>query len=117
MAREDKRSWGAVVGDGALTVVAVLGAVCIALVIAAALFDVRIILFSTGSMSPTIPAGSAAVVRHIPAADIAVGDVVTVDRPGKLPITHRVTTSFTWERSMTYPVRSSSGPRTETSRM
>ncbi len=91
MARKDDRSWGAVVGDGALTVVAVLGAVCIALVIAAAFFDVRIILFSTGSMSPTIPAGSAAIVRHIPAAEIGVGDVITVDRPGKLPITHRVT--------------------------
>ncbi|MGA7149057.1 MAG: hypothetical protein WBX17_11280 [Microbacterium sp.] len=91
MSCRDDRSWGAVVGDGALTVVAVLGAVCIALVIAAAFFDVRIMLFSTGSMSPTIPAGSAAIVRHIPAAEIGVGDVVTVDRPGKLPITHRVT--------------------------
>ncbi|WP_157535787.1 S26 family signal peptidase [Microbacterium sp. Root166] len=91
MPRRDERSWGAVLGDGALTVAAVLGAVCIALVIVAAIFDVRIILFSTGSMSPTIPAGSAAIVRHIPADEIAVGDVVTVDRPGKLPITHRVT--------------------------
>jgi signal peptidase len=80
----------AAVGDGLLTVAAVLGSVCIVLVIAAAVFDVRIVLFSTGSMSPTIPAGSAALVRTIPAEDIGVGDVVTVEREGRLPITHRV---------------------------
>ena len=91
MPRGRGRSWAGVAGDAALTVAAVLGTVCILLVIAAALFDVRIILFSTGSMSPTIPAGSAALVRSIPAADVQIGDVVTIDRPGQLPITHRVT--------------------------
>lgn len=74
-----------------LTVLAVLGAVCILLVGAAAFFNVTLIMFKTGSMSPTIPAGSVAVVREIPAADVQVGDVVTVDRSGQLPITHRVT--------------------------
>ncbi|GAA5203497.1 hypothetical protein GCM10025773_33950 [Microbacterium jejuense] len=78
------------VADGALTVAAVLGTVCIVLAIAAALFDVRIVLFRTGSMEPTIPAGSAAVVRGIPASDVEVGDVVMVEREGELPITHRV---------------------------
>lgn len=92
MRRVRGRSWAGVVADAALTVAAVLGTLCIVLVIAAAFFDVRIILFSTGSMSPTIPAGSAAVVRSIPASEVRVGDVITVDRPGKLPITHRATT-------------------------
>ena len=91
MPRGRGRSWASVAGDAALTVAAVLGTACILLVIAAAIFDVRIILFSTGSMSPTIPAGSAALVRSIPAADVRIGDVVTIDRPGQLPITHRVT--------------------------
>ena len=91
MARGRGRSWLRVAGDIALTGAAVLGTICIVLVLAAAFFDARIILFSTGSMSPTIPAGSAAVVRQIPAAEIDVGDVITVDRPGRLPITHRVT--------------------------
>ncbi|SDQ63991.1 signal peptidase I [Microbacterium sp. cf332] len=77
--------------DTVLALAAVLGAVCIVLSIATVVFDVRVTLFSTGSMSPTIPAGSAAVARGIPAADIRVGDVVTVERTGKLPITHRVT--------------------------
>lgn len=81
--------------DVALTIAAVIGTVCIVLVIAAAVFDVRVILFSTGSMSPTIPTGSAAIVRGIPASDIAVGDVVTVERPGALPLTHRVTSVST----------------------
>jgi len=73
-----------------LNIAAAGGAVCILAVVCALLFNITLIMFKTGSMSPTIPAGSLAVVREIPAEGIAVGDVVTVDRPGKLPITHRV---------------------------
>ena len=80
---------------GALLNLAVAGwVVCIAAVIAAFAFNITLIMFKTGSMSPTIPAGSLAVVKEIPAADINVGDVVTVDRPGKLPVTHRVTSGW-----------------------
>lgn len=79
-----------VLGELALTLLAIGGALCIVLVIAAGWFGISIILFSTGSMSPTIPAGSAALVREIPASEVEVGDVVTVDRPGALPVTHRV---------------------------
>lgn len=74
-----------------LNLTAVGGAVCILLVVAALAFDITLIMFRTGSMSPTIPAGSVAVVREIPAAEIQADDVVTVDRRGDLPITHRVT--------------------------
>ena len=73
-----------------LNIAAVLGAVCIALTLAALIFDITLIMFKTGSMSPTIPAGSLAIVREIPASEARVGDVVTVDRPGQLPVTHRV---------------------------
>ncbi|MBC7725200.1 MAG: signal peptidase I [Burkholderiaceae bacterium] len=79
------------IGNGLLTVLAALGVLCIAAVVAAHFFPVTLIMFSTGSMSPTIPTGSVALVREIPAAQIRVGDVVTVDRQGALPITHRVT--------------------------
>ncbi|WP_311211425.1 MULTISPECIES: signal peptidase I [unclassified Arthrobacter] len=75
-----------------LNVAAAGGAVCILAVVCALLFNITLIMFKTGSMSPAIPAGSLALVREIPAEEIAVGDVVTVDRPGKLPITHRVQT-------------------------
>lgn len=85
-----RRRIGGVIGDTALALLAVAGAACIALVIAALAFNVSIMLFSTGSMGPTIPAGSAALVREIPASEVRLGDVVTVDRPGRLPVTHRV---------------------------
>src|SRR5699024_3925412 len=69
----------------------VVGAVCIVATIAAFFFGVNIAMFKTGSMAPTIPAGSAAVSVKINAADAKPGDVVTVSRgEGKLPVTHRV---------------------------
>ncbi|WP_313545206.1 hypothetical protein [Leifsonia aquatica] len=77
-------------GDVLLTVASVAGALCILGAIAAAVLHLTLILFSTGSMSPTIPAGAVALVREIPASEARVGDVVTVDRPGALPITHRI---------------------------
>ncbi|WP_051298341.1 signal peptidase I [Arthrobacter castelli] len=82
----------AFVRNSLLNVAAVGGAVCIIAVVCAVLFKITLIMFSTGSMSPAIPAGSLAVVREIPASQIAVGDVVTVDRPNELPVTHRVQT-------------------------
>lgn len=85
-----RRSAASMVGDVLLTIAAAAGALCIVLVIAALAFDISIMLFKTGSMSPAIPAGAAALVREVPAASVEVGDVVTVDRPGKLPVTHRV---------------------------
>ncbi|MFD2757269.1 S26 family signal peptidase [Gulosibacter faecalis] len=78
-------------GETLLSVLALGGLACIVLFVAAMLFNVSVIMFKTGSMSPTIPAGSAALVREIPASEVEVGDVVTVERPGQLPVTHRVT--------------------------
>ena len=73
-----------------LNVAAVGGVLCIAWVVAALVLHLSLIMFRTGSMSPGIPAGSLALVREIPASEAHVGDVVTVDRPGLLPVTHRV---------------------------
>ena len=78
-------------GNILLWVASAGGVVCIALVVLSAAFDISLIMFKTGSMSPTIPTGSLALVREIPASEIQVGDVVTVDRAGELPVTHRVT--------------------------
>ena len=56
--------------------------------------NISLIMFKTGSMSPTIPAGSLAVVKQIPASEIRIGDVTTVSRgEGQLPVTHRVTST------------------------
>jgi len=84
-----RRSRG-IAGRILLDVLALGGLVCILLVIASFAFKITIVMFATGSMSPTIPAGSIALVREIPATDIEVGDVVTVDRGSELPVTHRV---------------------------
>lgn len=86
----DRRRIRQLLGATVLNIAAIGGAICLLGVAAAWIFDVTIILFKTGSMEPTIPAGSAALVREIPAAHVQVGDIVTVDRTNALPVTHRV---------------------------
>lgn len=83
---------GRIVGDALLWLAALGGAICILLVVLAYAFDITLIMFRTGSMAPTIPAGSVAVVQRVAASEIEVGDVVTVDRADELPVTHRVRT-------------------------
>jgi len=86
-----RRRLRSTITDAALSVLALVGVVCILATIAAFAFNLSLIMFKTGSMSPTIPAGSLAVVRQIPASAIEVGDVTTVYRgEGQLPVTHRV---------------------------
>lgn len=89
--RSSRRSFAGTAGEALLWVAAAAGVLCIALVILAFAANITLIMFRTGSMSPTIPAGSVAVVQERSAASVSVGDVVTVDRPGELPVTHRVT--------------------------
>lgn len=74
-----------------MTLVAIAGLACVALLIASATLGVSLVVFRSGSMAPTIPAGSVAVVRTVPAASIRVGDVVTVTTSrSPHPVTHRV---------------------------
>jgi signal peptidase len=79
-----------------VTVAGLAGAVCIAWFICAPLLGLSLVVVMTGSMSPSLPAGGAAVVVPVAAADLEVGDVVTVPRPGRensassLPVTHRI---------------------------
>ncbi|WP_346995635.1 signal peptidase I [Dietzia sp. SLG310A2-38A2] len=88
--RAPGRSFGSYLAGGLANLLAVGGVVAVGLVIAAVTMNITLIMFKTGSMSPTIPTGSVAVVKEISADEIRVGDVVTVDRPGRLPVTHRV---------------------------
>lgn len=92
------RGIGGFLSGALLNLAALGGLICLVLVVLAFVFNATLIMFKTGSMGPTIPAGSLALVREIPAHEIRVGDVVTVDRPAALPITHRVT-SVTGGRS------------------
>ncbi|WP_440220176.1 signal peptidase I [Dietzia sp. MNB45] len=88
--RAPRRSVASYLLGGLANLLAAGGVLAVGLVIAAATMNISLIMFKTGSMSPTIPTGSVAVVRKISADEIRVGDVVTVDRPGRLPVTHRV---------------------------
>lgn len=87
--RKSPSSW---LGAALLNILAALGVVCIVLVILSFVFNISIMMFKTGSMSPTITAGSIAFVHEIPAQEMKVGDIVTADRgENVLPVTHRVT--------------------------
>lgn len=78
-------------GEVLLWIASLTGAACIILAILGAFFGFRVMLFSSGSMEPGIPVGSAALVRITDAKDLSIGDVVTVERgAGKLPVTHRI---------------------------
>jgi signal peptidase I len=72
-----------------LTLGAVLGLACIILAVAAPILHVRPLIFLSGSMSPTIPAGSLALARETPGSQLRVGDVVTVPLNDTY-LTHRV---------------------------
>lgn len=54
--------------------------------------NMGLVMFRTGSMEPTIPAGSVALVQPIDPEQITVGDVLTVDTEEMdISVTHRVT--------------------------
>ncbi|MGB3708271.1 signal peptidase I [Gordonia sp. (in: high G+C Gram-positive bacteria)] len=74
----------------ALNVGAVAGLICIVIAVASMLFGIKPLVFRSGSMSPDIPTGSLAIADTVPASDIRVGDVVSVDNEAGTRITHRV---------------------------
>lgn len=74
-----------------LTAFAVLGVACLLVFVGSMIFGVRPLVVVSGSMEPTVPVGSVVLSRTVPASEIAVGDIVTVERPRDLGlITHRV---------------------------
>jgi signal peptidase len=74
-----------------MLLLALAGAACLLWLVLSTIFGLSLITFATGSMAPTITTGSLAVVREIPASELQVGDVATLQRGGeKLPVTHRV---------------------------
>jgi signal peptidase I len=84
-----RASW-AIARQVALTLGAVLGLACIASAVAAAVVGVRPLVVESGSMSPAIPAGAVAFARSVPAADLHVGDVVSVETDSGGRVMHRV---------------------------
>ncbi|WP_311259542.1 signal peptidase I [Microbacterium sp. WCS2018Hpa-9] len=93
--RSARRGLGRLLADALLWLAAIAGVACMVLVVVALTANITLIMFRTGSMAPTIPAGSVAVVQSVTASQVQVGDVVTVDREGNLPVTHRITSIAT----------------------
>ena len=73
-----------------LTGGAVLGALCLLLTMAAAVFGLRPLVFLSGSMSPTIETGALAISHEVSASGLRPGDVVSVPTHGGERVTHRI---------------------------
>lgn len=74
-----------------LVIVATAGLLTVVGVLATALFGVGFGVVATGSMAPSIPTGSMIVTVPAAAADVRIGDVVSVPREGlDTTVTHRV---------------------------
>lgn len=74
----------------ALTLGAVAGVLCLLSGAATVAFDVKPVIFRSGSMSPAIETGALAFSRTVDASELAVGDVVTVPSGTGERITHRI---------------------------
>lgn len=69
---------------------AALGAICLVLTGAGFALDARPLVVRTGSMAPSLPIGTVALVEPVPASSVSVGDVVAVVRADGRRILHRV---------------------------
>ncbi|GAA3531531.1 hypothetical protein GCM10022234_30850 [Aeromicrobium panaciterrae] len=76
--------------EGLLTFGAVAGVFCMLLAIVSFAFDIKPVIFRSGSMSPAIDTGALAISHTVKAKDIAIGDVVTVKTDAGIRVTHRV---------------------------
>ncbi len=80
--------------SGVLSLAALIGALCIVAFVLALVFGLRPVVVVSGSMEPELPVGSVVFMRAVPAAEVATGDIVTVERPRNLGlVTHRVVSS------------------------
>ncbi|QBJ97347.1 signal peptidase I [Rhodococcus sp. ABRD24] len=76
--------------DIALNVGAIAGLICVLAAVASFLFGIKPLIFRSGSMAPDIPTGALALSKTTQAADLQVGDVVSVENQQGTRITHRV---------------------------
>lgn len=76
--------------EGLLTFGAVAGVLCMLIAVAAFAFDVRPVIFRSGSMSPAIDTGALALSHTVQAKDLRVGDIVTVKTSAGIRVTHRI---------------------------
>lgn len=77
------------IADTALWIGAVLGVCALLLAVAGVLFGVQPLIFRSGSMTPTITAGSLGLAHQVPAQSVRTGDIVSVTA-NDIRVTHRV---------------------------
>lgn len=68
----------------------VLGALCLLSLLAGWLFNVTPLVFQSGSMSPAYDAGALGIAHQVPASELRVGDVVSVQSTEHGRVTHRI---------------------------
>lgn len=69
---------------------AVLGVICLLAALASAVFDVKPLIFRSGSMAPSIETGALGLAREVGAEEVEVGDIVSVVNAESVRVTHRV---------------------------
>lgn len=85
-----RQLWHGVTGTF-LYIAAIFGIMMAAWMIAAHVMNLQLVVVLTGSMEPTVPAGSVVMSQTVSATALNVGDIITVPRPGHtLPVTHRI---------------------------
>lgn len=83
------RRAGAWIKPPLIALAGLLGVLAIVLTVLP-VFGWNTVVLTSGSMSPTYPAGSVLLAQDVPATQVEVGDIVTVQRQGLAPVTHRV---------------------------
>ena len=85
-----RRSTGRRLADLLLWVGATVGVLSLLAAAAVALLGLVPLVFTSGSMAPDIPTGSLGIARTVPADDLGVGDVVSVESTSGSRVTHRI---------------------------
>lgn len=99
-----------------VNVAAVLGVLCILSTIVVLVAGLTPIVVESSSMRPAISAGDLALAKTVPAGDIGVGDVVSVDNRRGMRVTHRVALvePYGARIRLTLKADASAGPDAET---
>ncbi|EFQ83862.1 signal peptidase I [Aeromicrobium marinum DSM 15272] len=96
--------------ETALTAGAVLGVLCLTIALAGMAFDVRPVIFRSGSMEPEIQTGALALSRTTDASELVVGDVVTVRDARGVLVTHRIVSLTTSGSEATLVLQGDANP-------
>lgn len=87
---DDRRPPAHLLREILLNLGAGLGVLCLLAAIASIGFGIRPLVFRSGSMGPRIATGALGLARTVPAAELAVGDVVSVVDERGVRVTHRI---------------------------